>query len=169
MLSQVQLFATQWTAAHQASLSFSTSRSLLRFMSIESMMPSNHRILCPLLLLPSIFPSIRVFSSESVLHFRWSDYWNFSISPSNEYSRLISFRIYWFDLPAVQQTLNSLLQRHKTIQCHRTLSYPVFLCLKLNKAFSVDRNDTAKETELAAAGTFTIMTLRRATGKSEQS
>ena len=160
---------TQWTAAHQASLS-STSQSLLRFMSIESMMPSNRLILCPLLLLPSIFPSIRVFSSESVLHFRWSDYWNFSISPSNEYSRLISFRIYWFDLlPAVQQTLKSLLQRHKTIQCHHTLSYTVFLCLKLNKAFSVDRNDTAKETGLAAAGTFTIMTLRRATGKSEQS
>ena len=161
---------TQWTVAHQASLPFSISQSLLRFMSIESMMPSNHLILCrPLLLLPSIFPGIRVFSSESALCFRWSEYWSFSISPSNEYSRLISFRVYWFDIPAVQQTLKSLLQHHKAIQCHRTLSYTVFLCLKLNKAFSVDRNDTAKETGLAAAGAFTVMTLRRAPGKCEQS
>ena len=104
-----------WTAAHQASLSFTISWSLLRFMSIESVMPSNHRILChPLLLLPSIFPSIRVFSNDSALLIRWPKYWSFSfsISPSNEYSGLISFRIDWFDLLAVQGTLKSLLQHH---------------------------------------------------------
>ena len=102
----VQLFATPWTAACQASLSFTTSWSLLKLMSIEAVMPSNHLILwCPLLLLPSIFPSIRVFSSESVLCIRWPKYgsFSFSISPSNEYSRLISFRIDWFDLLADSQ------------------------------------------------------------------
>ena len=100
-----------WTAAHQASLSFTISPSLLRLMSMESVMPSNHLILCcPLLFLPSIFPSIRVFSSELALHIRWPKYWSFSIRPPNEYSRLISFRIDWFDLLAVQGTLNSLLQ-----------------------------------------------------------
>ena len=100
-------------AAHQASLSFTISWSLLRFMFIVSMMPSNHLILChPLLLLPSIFPSIRVFSNDSSLRIRWPKYWSFSISPSNEYSRLISFRIDWFDLLAVQGTLKSLLQHH---------------------------------------------------------
>ena len=96
LLSHVQLFATPWIAAHQASLSISNSQSLLKLMSIESIMPSNHLILChPLLLLPSIFPSIRVFSKESVLHIRWPKYWSFSfsITPSNEYSGLISFRI----------------------------------------------------------------------------
>ena len=103
---------TLWTAARQASLSITNSQSLLKLMSIESVMPSNHLILChPLLLPPSIFPSIRVFSSESVLCIRWPKYWNFSfnISPSNEYSGLISFRIDWFDLLAVQGTLKSLL------------------------------------------------------------
>ena len=95
-----------------ASLSFIISGSLLKFMFIELMMPSNHVILCCLLLLPSIFPSIRVFSNESALHIRWPKYWSFSISPSNEYSGLISFRIYWFDLLAVQGTLKSLLQHH---------------------------------------------------------
>ena len=103
---------TPWTAARQASLSITNSQSLLKLMSIESVMPSNHLILChPLLLPPSIFPSIRVFSSESVLCIRWPKYWNFSfnISPSNEYSGLISFRIDWFDLLAVQGTLKSLL------------------------------------------------------------
>ena len=95
-LSPAQLFATPWTVAHQASLSFTVSQSLLKLMSIESVMPSNHLILChPLLLLPSIFPIIRVFSSESVLCIRWPKYWWFSISPSNEYSGLISFRIDW--------------------------------------------------------------------------
>ena len=102
---------TPWTAAHQAPLSFTTSWSLLKFMSSESVMLSNHLILCyPLLLLPSIFPSIRLFSNESALHIRWPKYWSFSISTSNEYSGLISFRIVWFDLLAVQGTLRSLLQ-----------------------------------------------------------
>ena len=109
-LSCVQLFSTPWTAARQASLSITNSWSLLKLMSIKSVMPSNHLILCrPLLLLPSIFPSIRVFSSESVLHIRWPKYWSFSfnISPPNEYSELISFMIDWFDLLAVQGTLKS--------------------------------------------------------------
>ena len=114
-VSHVQLFRTPWTAAHQASLSFTTSQSLLKLISIEPMMPSNHLILhCPLLLLPSIIPSIRVFSSESVLPIRWPKYWSFtfSISPSNEYSALISFRIDLLDLLAIQGTLKSLLQHH---------------------------------------------------------
>ena len=113
-LSCVLLFAAPWTAACQASLSF-ISWSLLKLMSIDWVMPSNHLILChPLPLLPSIFPSIRVFSNESVLHIRWPNYWSFSFSnsPSNEYSGLISFRIDWFDLLAVQGTLKSLLQHH---------------------------------------------------------
>ena len=104
-LSRVQLFVTPWTAAHQASLSITNSRSLLRLVSLESVMPSNHLILCrPLLLLPSIFLSSRVFSNESALHIRWPKYWrfSFSISPSNEYLGLNSFRIDWFDLLAVQ-------------------------------------------------------------------
>ena len=116
-LSHVQLFATPSTAAHQASLSITNSRSLLKLMSIESVMPSNHLILCcPLLLLPSIFPSIRVFSHESVLCIRWPKYWSFSfsISPSNEYSGLISSRMDWLDLLAVQGTLNSFLQHHSS-------------------------------------------------------
>ena len=108
-----------WTAARLASLSFTNSQSLLKFMSIESVMPSNHLILCgPLLLLPSIFPSIRVFSNKSVLHIRWPEYWSFSfsISPSNEYLGLISFRIDWFDLLAVWVTLKSILQHHSSKQ-----------------------------------------------------
>ena len=111
-LSHVQLFATPWTAASQASLSITNSWSLLKLMFIESVMPYNHLILChPLLLLPSIFLSIRVFSKESVLCIRWPKYWSFSfnISPSNECSGLISFRIDWLNLPAVQETLKSLL------------------------------------------------------------
>ena len=116
MLSSVYLFATPWTAAHQASLSITNSQSLLKLMSIESVMPSNHAILCcPLLLLHSIFPSIRVFSNESALHIRWPKYWiSFNISPSNEYSGLISFRMDWLDLLAVQGTLKSLLQHHSS-------------------------------------------------------
>ena len=111
----VQLFVTPCTAAHQVSLFFIISKSLLKLMSIESMMPSNHLILCPpLLLLPSIFPSIKVFFSESVLPIRWPNYWSFSISPSNEYSGLISFWIDWFDLLAVQATVKSLLQHHSS-------------------------------------------------------
>ena len=112
-LSCVQLFVTSWTEAHQASLSITNSQSLLKLMSIQSMMPSKYLILCrPLLLPPSIFPSIRVFSNESVLRIRWPKYWSFSfsISLSNEYSGLISFRMDWLDLLAVQGTLKSLLQ-----------------------------------------------------------
>ena len=108
---------TPWTVARQASLSITNSQSLLKLMSIESVLPSNHLILChPFLLLPSIFPSIRVFSNESVLCIRWPKYWgfSFSISPSNEYSELISFRMDWFDLFAVQGTLKSLLQHHSS-------------------------------------------------------
>ena len=111
------LFVTPWTAALQASLSFTNSQSLLRLMSIKLVMLSNHLILCrPLLLLPSIFPSIRVFSNESALHIMWPKYWSFSfsISPSNEYPGLISFRIDWFDLLAVQGTLKSLFQQHSS-------------------------------------------------------
>ena len=115
LLSCVQLFATPWTAVYQASLSFSISQSLFKFMSIESVMPFNHLVLYhALLLLTSIFPSIRVFSNESALRIRWAMYWSFSfsISLSNEYSGLISFRIDWFDLHAVQGTLKGLLQHH---------------------------------------------------------
>ena len=116
LLSCIWLFATPWTAARQASLSFTVSQSVLKFMSIELMMPSNHCILCsPLLLLPTIFPSIRVFSNEFTLHIRWLKYWSlsFRISFSNEYAGLISFRMNWLDLLAVQRTLKSLLQ-HKS-------------------------------------------------------
>ena len=110
---------TSWTAACQASLSITNSQSLLKLVSIELVMPSNHLILChPLLLLPSVFPNIRVFSSESVLCIRWPNYWSFSISPSNEYSGLISFRINWFDLLAVHRTLNSLLQ-HRSVKASK--------------------------------------------------
>ena len=116
MLSHVGLIAIPWAAACQDFLSCTVFQSLLKLMSIESVMPSNHLVLCPLLLLPSIFPSIRVFSSESALHIRWPKYWSFScsISPSNEYSGLISFRIDWFDFLAVQGTLKSLLQHHNS-------------------------------------------------------
>ena len=110
-------FGTPWSAARQSSLSFTTSQSLLKLMSIESVMPSNHLILCrPLLLWPSIFPSIRVFSNESALHIRWPKYWSFSfnISPSSEHAGLISFRMDWLDLLTVQRTLKSLLQHHSS-------------------------------------------------------
>ena len=116
-LSCVQLFATLWTAACQASLSITNSWSLLKLMSIELVMPFKYLILCrPLLLPPSVFPSIRVFSNESVLHMKWPKYWSFSfsISPSNEYSRLISFRMNWLHLLAVQGTLKYLLQHHSS-------------------------------------------------------
>ena len=117
LLSCVRSFATPWTAAHQAYLSFSISQSLLKIMSIESVMPSNHLILChPILLLPSVFASIRVFSIESVLCIRWLKNWSFSfsISPCNEYLGLISFRLDWLDPLAVQGTLKSLLQHHSS-------------------------------------------------------
>ena len=115
--SHVRLFATPWTAAHQASLSITNFWSSLKLMFIQSVMPSNHLILChPLFFLASIFPSMRAFSNESALHIRWPKYWsfNFSISPSNEYSGLISFRMDWLDLLAVQGTLKSLLQHHSS-------------------------------------------------------
>ena len=135
LLSPVRLFATPWTEVHQASLSITSSRSWLKLMFIESVMPSNHLILCrPLLLLPSIFPSNRVFSNESVLHIRWPKFWSFSfsISPSNEYSGLISFKMDQLDLLAVQGTFKSLLQHHNSkasiLQCSAffivQLSYP---------------------------------------------
>ena len=130
LLSHVRLFATPWTAARQASLSITNSQSLLKLMSIESVMPSNHLILChPLLLLPSIFPSIRVFSNESVLRIRWPKYWSFSfsISPSNEYSGLICFRMDWLDLLAVQGTLKSLPDT--TVQKHQSFSTQLSLQL----------------------------------------
>ena len=117
-LSPVQLFETSWTAAHQASLSITNSRSLLKLMPIKSVMPSNHLILChPLLFLPSIFPSIRVFSSELIFQIRWPKYWNFSfsISPSSEYSGLISFRMDWLELLAVHGPLKSLTPQFKSI------------------------------------------------------
>ena len=134
-LSHVWLFATPWTAGRQASLSNTSSWSLFKLMSIKSVMPSKHLVLChPLLLLPSIFPIIRVFSNELALHIRWLKYWSFSlnISPSNEYSGLISFMIDWLDTLAVQGTLKSLLQHHssKTSMLQRSvffivqLSYP---------------------------------------------
>ena len=129
-LSRVRLFVTPWTAAHQASLSITSSWSLLKFMSIESVMPSNHLILCrPLLLPPSFFPSIGVFSNESVLLIKWPKYWSFSfsISPSNEYSGLISFRMDWLDLLVVQGTLKKLLQHHSSkasvLRCSAFLPY----------------------------------------------
>ena len=121
---QLPLFVTPWTAAHQASLSITNALSLLKLMCIKLVVPSNHLILCrPFLLLPSIFPSIRVFSNQSALHIRWPKYWSFSfsISPSNEYPGLISFRMDWLDLLAVQGTLENLLQHHSSkasiLQC----------------------------------------------------
>ena len=135
-LSHVQLFATPWTAARQASRSITNSQSLLKLVSIELVMPSSQLILChPLLFLPSIFLSIRVFSNESVLHIRWPKYWSFSfsISPSSEYSGLISFRMDWLDLLAVQGTLQSLLQHHNSkasiLQC------PAFFIVQLSHPY----------------------------------
>ena len=117
-------FVTLWTAACQASLSFTTSQSLFKFMSIELVMPSNHLILChPLLLQPSIFPSIRIFSNESALCIRWPKFWSFSISPSNEYSGLISFKVDWFDPLAVQGTLKSFFP---TAQVKKSINSLVF-------------------------------------------
>jgi len=144
VLSCVQLFVTPWTAACQASLSINNSWSLLKFMSTESVMPCNHLILChPLLLLPSIFPSIRVFWNESVLSIRWPKYWSlsFSLSPSNEYSGLISFRMDWSDLFAVQGTLKSLLQHHSSkasiLQCS------AFFMVQLSHPYTTTRKTIA--------------------------
>ena len=135
--SVVSDFASPWTAAHQASLSITNSQSLLKLMSIKLVMPSNHLILChPLLFLPSIFPSIRVFFNESALHIRWPKYWSFSfsISPSNEYSGLISFRIDWLDLLAVQGTLKSLLQHHSSKAS--ILWCPAFFIVQLSHPYT---------------------------------
>ena len=135
-LSCVQLFATPRTAARQASLSITSSWSLCKLMSIELVVPSNHLILCrPLLLLPSVFPNIRVFSSEPVLHIRWPKYWSFSFSihPSNEYSGLISFRIDWFDLLAVQGILKSLLQ-HRSSKAS-VLHHSAFFMVQLSHLY----------------------------------
>ena len=136
LLSHVRLFATPWTAAHQASLSITNSRSPPKLMSIESVMPSSHLILChPLLLLPSIFPSIRVFSNASAFCIRWPKYWSFSfsISPSNEHPGLVSFRMDWLDLLAVQGTLKSLLQHHSSKSS--ILRHSVFLIVQLSHPY----------------------------------
>ena len=144
LLSHVQLFVTPWTAACQASLSITNSQSLIKLMSIKSVMPSNHLILChPLLLLLSIFPSIRVFSSESVLRIRWPKYWSFSfsISPSNKYSGLISFTIDWLDLFAVQGTLKSLLQHHSSKES--ILRHSAFFIVQLSHPYMTTRKTMA--------------------------
>ena len=140
LLSRVQLFVTSWTAACQASLSFTITPSLLKFMSTESVMLSHHLILChPLLPLPSVFSSIRIFSSESALHIRWPKYRNFSfsISPFNEYSGLISFRIDWFDLLAVKGTLKSVLKHHNSkasiLRCSAFFYGPTLTCVYNNR------------------------------------
>ena len=138
LLSRVQLLVTSLTAARWASLSFTISWSLLKLMSFELVMSSNHLILCrPLLLLPSIFPSIRVLSNELVLHIRCPKYWSFSISPSSEYSGLISFRIDWLDLLAVQGTLKSLLQHHSLKAS--ILRCSVFFMVQLSHSYMTTR------------------------------
>ena len=148
-LSCVQLFATPWTAQRQTSLSFTISRSLLKLMSIESVMPSDHLILCRPLLLPSVFPSIRVFSNESAVCIRWPKYWSFSfsISPSNEFSGLISFRMNWLDLLAVQGTLKSLLQHHSSKAS--ILWRSAFLMVQLSHPYM-----TTRKTIALTIGTF---------------
>ena len=142
-LSHVRLFANAWTAVRQASLSITNSQSLLKLMSMM-VMPSNHLILCrPLSLLTSLFPSIRVFSNESVLRIRWPKYWsfNFSISPSNDYSGLISFRMDWLDLLAVQRTLKSLLQHHSSKAS--ILQHSAFFILQLSNPYMTTRKTIA--------------------------
>ena len=136
-LSRVWLFVTPWTAAHQASLSITNSWSLFKLMSIESVMPSNHLILCRPLLPPSILPSIRVFSNESALHIRWPKYWSFSfsISPSNKFSGLISFRMDWLDLLAVQGTPKSLLQHHSSKA--PILQHSAFFTVQLSHSYMI--------------------------------
>jgi len=143
-LGCVRLFETPWTTAHQPSLSISNARSLLKLISIESVMPSNHLILCcPLLLLPSIFPSIRVFSNDSTLCIWWPKYWSlrFNISSSNEYSGLIFFRMDWLDLPAVQETLKSLLQHHSSKAS--ILRCSAFFIVQLSQPYMTTRKTIA--------------------------
>ena len=140
-----------WTATCQASLSITNCRSLLRLMSMEMVMPANHLILChPLFLLPSIFPSIRVFSNESVLHIRWPKYWSFSfnISPSNEYSGLISFRMDWLDLLAVQGTLKSLLQHHSSKAS--IFQHSTFFLVQLSHLYSLNSTDLCRQSKVSA-------------------
>ena len=147
-LSRVQLFATPWTAARQASLSITNSWSLPKPMSIELVMPSNHLILChPLLLLPSIFPSIRVFSNESALCIRWPKYWSssFNISPSKEHPGLISFRMDWLDVLAVQGTLKSLLQHHSSKAS--ILRHSAFFIVQLSHPYMTTSRYIPKITE----------------------
>ena len=146
-LSCVQLFVTLWTAACQASLSITISQSFLKLMCVESVMPSNHLILChPLLLLHSVFPSIRIFSKESALCIRWSKYWSFSISPSIDYSGLISFRMDWFDIHAVQGTLKSFIQHHnsKALQHQSSiLQHSGFFIVQLSHPYMTTRKTVA--------------------------
>ena len=139
-LSRVQLFVTPWTAAHPTSLSITNSWSPPKSMSIDSVMPSNHLVLCHPLLLPSIFPSMRVFSNESALRIRWPKYWSFSlnISPSNEYSGLISFRMDWLGLLAVQGTLKSLLQHHSSKAS--ILRCPAFFLVQISHPYMTTGN-----------------------------
>ena len=144
LLSRVELFLTPWTAARQASLSITSSQGLLKLISIESLMPSNHLILChPLLLSPSIFPSIRVFYNESALHIRWPKYWSFSfsINPSNEYSGLISFRMDWLDLLEVQGTLKRLLQHYSSKAS--ILRCSIFFIVQLSDPYMTTRKTIA--------------------------
>ena len=143
-LSRVQLFATPWSTARQASLPFTISQSLLKLVSIESVMPSSHLVLCrPLLFLPSVFPSIRVFSNELALHIRWPKYWSFGFrtSPSNEYSGLISFMMDWFDLFAVQGSLKSLLQQHSSKAS--VLQHSAFFMVQLSHPYMTTGKTTA--------------------------
>ena len=161
-LSRVQLFATPRIAAHQASLSITNSRSSPRLMSIESVMPSSHLILsCPLLLLPPIPPSIRVFSNESTLHMRWPQYWSFSfsISPSNEYPGLISFRMDWLDLLAVQGTLTSLLQHH--ISKASILRHSAFFTVQLSSHSYMTTGKTIALTRQTFVGKVMSLLLNR--------
>jgi len=151
---------TPWTAARQASLSITNSQSLLKLMSIESVMPSNHLLLCHPLLLPSVFPSIRVFSSESALHIRWPKYWSFSISPSNEYTELISFKIDWLDLLTVQGTLKSLLQHNSKASILRCsaffmvqLSHPYMTTGKKQLYYI----DLCQQSDLSASHFFNLL------------
>ena len=159
--------ATPWTAARQASLSFTISRSLLKLRPTESVMSSNHLILChPLPLLPSIFPSIGVFSNESALCIRWPKYWSFSISPSNEYSGLISFRTDWLDLLAVQVTLKSLLLQHQSLKTS-ILQCLAFLTVQLShphmttgKTIALTKTDLCWQSDVSAlASLYTLLTL----------
>ena len=162
LLSCVRLFATPWIAAHQAFLSFIISQSLLKLMSVESVMPSNHLILCrPLLLLPSVFPSSRFFSNESALHIRWPNYWSFSISPSNEYSGLFSLRIDWFDLLAVQGILKSLLQHHSS-KASNSLAFSFLYSPTLTSIHDHWKNHSLDQTDLCwqSSLSFLICCLR---------